>query len=77
MIFTFGLLHAFCDEWMHLREGYRLGVFKTPIHYDTLNIKSITQTSMIPKQRQQEIDKYLRNSERGFLPMSHDGTHIN
>ena len=33
-------------------------------------------TTNIPLPRQQEIDKYLRNNERGYLPISHDGADV-
>jgi len=60
----------------------KLQVLRSPIH---TNLSKLTArerreqwkiTTNIPKQRQQEIDKYLRNSERGFLSMSHDGAEI-
>lgn len=33
-------------------------------------------TTNIPELRQQEIEKYLRNAERGYLRMEHDGADI-
>jgi hypothetical protein len=36
----------------------------------------ITIFANMPEQRQQEIDKYLRNVERGRLPISHDGADV-
>lgn len=33
-------------------------------------------TTSIPEQRQQEIEKYLRNAERGHLRMEHDGADV-
>jgi hypothetical protein len=33
-------------------------------------------TTNMPLQRQQEIEKYLKNAERGHLPLSHDGADV-
>lgn len=59
-------------------------VLRNPIHANRakLTVKErreqwkITIFANIPIEKQQEIDKYLRNVERGRLPMSHDGADV-
>lgn len=57
-------------------------VLRNPVHAKPAKLTARERreqwkiTTTIPIQRQQEIEKYLKNAERGRLPLEHDGADV-
>jgi hypothetical protein len=49
---------------------------KTPMHGGRQHGFTSMELSGIPLERQQELTAYIRNAERGRLPMIHDGREV-